>query len=198
MIIKNKMKGNIMKQTYINAHSHENDGNCELQATKTNNYKQIKHKITFIALAFFVSILFVYQNSYAHCEIPCGIYEDSLRISLINEHITTIEKSMNMINELSKQTNPNYNQLVRWITNKEEHANKIQEIVSQYFLHQRVIITDSSDKEKYNKYIKQLTSLHAIAVFSMKAKQSTDLTVIENLKKSVGEFVLIYFGEHKH
>jgi|GEM_PF-157350 len=198
MIIKNKTKGNIMKQTYINAHSHENDNNCELQPTKTNNYKQIKHKITFIAIAFFVSILFVYQNSYAHCEIPCGIYEDSLRISLINEHITTIEKSMNMINELSKQTNPNYNQLVRWVANKEEHANKIQEIVSQYFLHQRVIITDSSDKEKYNKYIKQLTSLHAIAVFSMKAKQSTDLTVTENLKKSVGEFVLIYFGEHKH
>jgi nickel superoxide dismutase len=187
-----------MKQTYINTHSYRNDNNCELQPTKTNNYKQIKHKITFIAFAFFVSILFVYQNSYAHCEIPCGIYEDSLRISLINEHITTIEKSMNMINELSKQTNPNYNQLVRWITNKEEHANKIQEIVSQYFLHQRVIITDSSDKEKYNKYIKQLTSLHAIAVFSMKAKQSTDLTVIENLKKSVGEFVLVYFGGHKH
>jgi len=193
MIIVNKTKGNIMKHTFINTHSHGNDNNCELQPTKTNNYKQI-----FITMAFFISILFIYQNSYAHCEIPCGIYEDSLRISLINEHITTIEKSMNMINELSKQTNPNYNQLVRWVANKEEHANKIQEIVSQYFLHQRVIITDSSDKEKYKKYIKQLTSLHAIAVFSMKAKQSTDLSVVENLKKSVGEFVLVYFGEHKH
>jgi len=187
-----------MKQTFINTHSQENEYNCELQPIKANNLKQIKHKITYIALAFFVSILFINQNSYAHCEIPCGIYEDSLRISLVNEHITTIEKSMNMINELSKQPIPNYNQIVRWVTNKEEHANKIQEIVSQYFLHQRVQITDSSDKEKYSKYIKQLSSLHAIAVYSMKAKQGTDLSVIENLKKSVDEFVLVYFGEHKH
>ena len=33
----------------------------------------------------------------AHCEIPCGIYDDELRISMLNEHITTIEKSMNQI-----------------------------------------------------------------------------------------------------
>jgi len=187
-----------MKKLFMNTHSQENDYNREFKAIKTNNLKHIKHKITYITFALFVSVLFIYQNNYAHCEIPCGIYEDSLRIHLINEDIITIEKSMNMINELSKQANPNYNQIVRWVTNKEEHANKIQEIVSQYFLHQRVKIADSSDNEKYSKYIKQLTSLHAIAVYSMKAKQSTDILVIENLKKSVEEFVIVYFGVHKH
>ena len=43
------------------------------------------------------------QSVFAHCEIPCGIYEDSLRASLISEHITTIEKSMKMINKLSEE-----------------------------------------------------------------------------------------------
>ena len=74
----------------------------------------------------------------AHCEIPCGIYGDDIRLSLLQEHITTIEKSMREIAELSKAKKPNHNQLVRWITNKEAHAVKFQEIVSQYFLHQRI------------------------------------------------------------
>jgi nickel superoxide dismutase len=28
------------------------------------------------------------------CEIPCGIYDDEMRINMIAEHITTIEKSV--------------------------------------------------------------------------------------------------------
>ena len=28
----------------------------------------------------------------AHCEIPCGIYDDQLRLQLMREHVMTIEK----------------------------------------------------------------------------------------------------------
>ncbi|MEM8908198.1 MAG: superoxide dismutase [Ni], partial [Bacteroidota bacterium] len=55
-----------------------------------------------------------------HCEVPCGIYGDSLRVALISEHIRTIEKASNQINKLSKESNPNYNQLIRWVVNKEK------------------------------------------------------------------------------
>ncbi len=157
-----------------------------------------KLKILVVFSIFLISQFVSNQSLYAHCEIPCGIYEDSLRASLISEHITTIEKSMKMIMKLSEEANPNYNQLVRWVVNKEEHAKKIQEIVSQYFLHQRVKLTDSSDKEKYAKYVNLLTTLHEISVYSMKAKQSTDLTQIENLRKSLKAFESIYFQPHKH
>ena len=44
----------------------------------------------------------------AHCEIPCGIYDDQLRADLIAEHATTIEKSMKKIVELSKQNPLHY------------------------------------------------------------------------------------------
>ena len=74
----------------------------------------------------------------AHCEIPCGIYGDETRIKLLNEHIATIEKSMNEILKLGKAKDINYNQLVRWINNKEDHANKFQKIVTQYFMTQRI------------------------------------------------------------
>ena len=72
----------------------------------------------------------------AHCEIPCGIYDDAARFTEMREHVATIEKSMNQISELEKGGNAN--QLVRWVSNKEHHANEVQHIVSQYFMTQRV------------------------------------------------------------
>ena len=152
----------------------------------------------------FISALFVSAlslsafQSQAHCEIPCGIYGDSVRISLIYEHIETVEKSMNMINELSAQANPDYNQLVRWVVNKEEHAKKIQDIVSQYFLHQRIKPVDPDNDEAYAKYQKQLEALHHILVFAMKAKQTTDVDVTDTLREKVGNFESLYFHSHSH
>ena len=93
--------------------------------------------ITSLAIGF--SLLFITAaNVAAHCEIPCGIYDDELRANLIYEHTVTIEKSMKKIAELSKQNPVDYNQLVRWVSNKEEHAAKIQHTVSQYFMTQRI------------------------------------------------------------
>jgi len=151
-----------------------------------------------VILVLFVSLFSFTLKSYAHCEIPCGIYGDSLRIEQISEHITTLEKSMNQINELSKAGDKNYNQLVRWVVNKEEHAQKIQDIVSQYFLHQRIKPVDPSDSTAYGKYIKQLTQLHQLLVLAMKAKQTTDLSVIEKMRSTLHDFSHSYFGDHGH
>ena len=138
------------------------------------------------------------KKNYAHCEIPCGIYEDTLRFKMIQEHIVTIEKSIKMIIKLSNEANPNYNQIVRWVNNKEEHANKIQNIVSQYFLNQRIKPTDSEDLEKYNKYITELTLLHKMLVYSMKAKQTTDLVYIKNMNEVLIAFEKSYILGHKN
>ncbi len=148
----------------------------------------------------FTAILFMTQgkSSYAHCEIPCGIYGDSLRIEQIEEHIRTIEKSMNQITALSEAGDKNYNQLVRWITNKEEHANKIQNIVSQYFLHQRIKPVEPSNEEAYERYVTHLKLLHEMQVYAMKAKQTTDLTFIDKLRETVDKFEDAYFHSHEH
>jgi len=145
------------------------------------------------------AILFVMQgkSSFAHCEIPCGIYGDSLRVEQIAEHIRTIEKSMNKINELSEADDKNYNQLVRWINNKEEHAKKIQDIVSQYFLHQRIKPVDTSNVAAYEKYTTHLTLLHEMLVYSMKSKQTTDLGYIEKMRATLDKFEDAYFHSHK-
>jgi len=153
------------------------------------------------ALVFLSVIVFstVFSSTIlAHCEVPCGIYHDELRIELINEHIQTIEKAMNQINEIQSSETINYNQLVRWINTKEKHAELIQEIADQYFLTQRVKFADSKDEEKYSKYVDQLTYLHQLIVYSMKAKQSTDLKQVDNLRNALGKFEVSYFGKDAH
>ncbi len=159
-----------------------------------------------ISLLLFVLTITAQTKLNAHCEVPCGIYNDLLRVNLISEHITTIEKSMNEINKLSKAKEVNYNQLVRWINTKEEHANKIQKIVSKYFMTQRIKIKQANDKKAYDKYITQLTLAHKLLILAMKSKQTTDLKYIKELKSTLKQFSESYFSkedlkhleEHKH
>ena len=73
-------------------------------------------------VVFALAMLLFASSAGAHCEIPCGIYGDEMRFEMITEHITTVEKSIKMIVELSKDAEANFHQLSRWITNKEEHA----------------------------------------------------------------------------
>jgi nickel superoxide dismutase len=135
----------------------------------------------------FSIVFFVSSYAWAHCEIPCGIYDDQMRIDMIAEHITTIEKSMKQIVELGNQKSVDYNQITRWVMNKDRHANKIQHIVSQYFMTQRI----SLDADKYNE---KLTLLHKMLVFSMKCKQTTDLSHVATLRSLLQEFQGLYFG----
>lgn len=150
-------------------------------------------KVLYITIISAALLTLLSSKSYAHCEIPCGIYGDSVRISLLYEHISTIEKSMNQIVTLSEDEQINYNQLIRWVNNKEEHASEIQYIVSQYFLHQRIKIKDVSDEDAYNKYTNQLTLLHQILVYAMKSKQTTDTLYIDKLRDALHSFEHSYF-----
>ncbi len=132
------------------------------------------------------ALLFVANQAVAHCEIPCGIYDDQARIDQLLEHATTIEKSMNQINDLQKDAQ-HANQTVRWVMNKEDHANQLQEIVSQYFMTQRIKF-DAKD------YDKKLGQLHQMLIYTMKCKQTTDLENVEKLRTAIKAFQALYFA----
>ncbi|MFP4548476.1 MAG: superoxide dismutase [Ni] [Fidelibacterota bacterium] len=132
----------------------------------------------------------------AHCQIPCGIYDDEVRFKLMREHVETIEKSIKEIDALTKGTLKNENQLVRWVMNKDHHADKLSEIVTYYFMAQRVKPADSKDKHAYDHYKEQLELLHRILVQSMKAKQNSDLKFVEELNQLIDKFEKAY--NHKH
>ena len=140
-------------------------------------------------IGFFI-IFFAVKDAAAHCEIPCGIYDDEMRINMIAEHITTIEKSMKQIGKLADSKPIDYNQLTRWITNKEHHADELQEIVTQYFMTQRI-------KPDTKNYSQKLTVLHKMLLAAMKCKQTADLSHAGTLKSLLKEFQGLYFeGAH--
>jgi nickel superoxide dismutase len=130
----------------------------------------------------------------AHCQVPCGIYDDPARFTALKEHVTTIEKSMKLINELSAENDKNYNQIVRWVNNKETHANEFTEIVTYYFLAQRIKPADRADKAAMSKYLRELTLLHEMIVHAMKCKQTTDAEHCAKLRELIKAFEASYMG----
>lgn len=155
----------------------------------------MKTKRPLIAAAALLALLGGARVALSHCEVPCGIYDDSMRIVMIREDITTIEKAMKQIEEIGAAEKPNWNQLVRWVTTKEEHATKIQDVVTQYFLTQRVKVPAEGDEAAREKYVNQLTILHELLVTAMKMKQTTDLANVEKARQLVDRFVGAYFSE---
>ena len=138
------------------------------------------------------ALLAIFSATYvaAHCEIPCGIYDDQMRVNMIEENIATMEKSMKQIIELQGQSPINYNQLVRWIMNKDEHADKLQHTVTQYFMAQRI-------KPDTEKYTEKLTLLHKMLISAMLCKQTTELSHISTLRSLLKEFSELYFAHGK-
>ena len=140
---------------------------------------------------FFIILILLFNNRvFAHCQVPCGIYDDALRILQIKEDFNTIKKAVIKIKELSKYSDEiSYNQLTRWIIAKENHASNIQKIVSEYFLTQRI-------KETNLKYIEQITTLQKLLVIAMKCKQSLDHVNVNEGLHLITSFSEVYFDSH--
>jgi len=144
--------------------------------------------LTVAGIAFIVP-----QSLLAHCQVPCGIYDDEARIHAMLEDASTVLKATNLINELSgKKDAQSQNQIVRWVMTKEQHAQKIISTISDYFLTQRV----KSDQKDYTE---RLTKHHTVILAAMKVKQNADHKYVEALHKSIDALAPYYAKEkHKH
>ena len=139
---------------------------------------------------FFIITSLFHIHLLAHCQIPCGIYSDAMQIIQIKEDLQTIEKSIMMIKNLSGKSDPQaYNQISRWITSKEKHAQNIQNIISQYFLTQRI-------KQSSKNYENELITLHQLLISIMKCKQSVDKKNVKRSNELLNDFSELYFNEH--
>jgi nickel superoxide dismutase len=105
------------------------------------------------------------------------------------EDQTTIEKSSKLILELSsKDDGQSKNQLARWVATKESHASKVQKIIAEYFLTQRI-------KSTAKNYENLLKGAHSVMVAAMKCKQSTEASAANELKTSILAFQKIYVSK---
>lgn len=132
------------------------------------------------------------QSTGAHCQVPCGIYDDSARIVRLQEDATTIAKAVDQIGDLSgKRDAQSVNQSVRWITTKENHASHIIEVVAEYFLAQRVKPV-MSGADGHQSYLKKLADHHAVIIAAMKAKQNADASHVDRLRNAIDAMAVHY------
>ena len=142
-------------------------------------------KKIYLISSVLLSLLFA-NISFGHCQVPCGVYTDDLRFMQMLEDQTTIEKSSKLILELADEDDgQSKNQLARWVSTKESHASKIQKIIAEYFLTQRI-------KSSASNYEALLKGAHSVMVAAMKCKQSTEASAAKNLKTSILAFQKIY------
>ncbi len=121
----------------------------------------------------------------AHCQVPCGIYDDAARIAQLKEDSTTIAKAIAGIEALSSQHDAkSLNQAVRWVNTKEQHASHIIEIVAEYFLTQKVKPVEPG-ADGYEAYLKTLADHHAVMVAAMKTKQDANTATVDALNKAI-------------
>ena len=133
----------------------------------------------------------------AHCQVPCGIFDDPAFVAEINQHVATIRKAMVQIEELSSlnsNTGLAFNQMTRWVNNKESHAEKIITAVSEYSLCQRVKPFGAAGTpfSSQSDYVDALLAHHAVMQAAMKAKQNVDVSFARDLEHAVEDFSKMY------
>lgn len=155
-----------------------------------------RHLLLLLTLSFsaFFSLA---PNAFAHCQVPCGIYDDAARIEAMKEDTTTIAKAVSELEALvSKSDVTSRNQFSRWVLTKEEHASNIISVISEYFLTQKVKPKAKKDGD-YSAYLESFAEHHAVMVAAMKVKQTVDKENVEKLKAAISALEPRY-GVHKH
>ena len=128
----------------------------------------------------------------AHCQVPCGIYDDAARIKYLKEDATTIAKAIANINDLAGKHDANaFNQAARWVSTKEAHASHVITTVAEYFLTQKLKPV-SPGSDGYNAYLAKLADHHAVMVAAMKTKQSADPATVVTLNKAIEKLATHY------
>jgi len=151
-------------------------------------------KLIHIAIFALLS-LFTSASLSAHCQVPCGIFDDEVKFAELEQDVETIAKAGRLIREISAQDSlsaKDKQQLIRWTMQKESHAQKIVDEAADYFLAQRI-------KTDTDHYEEKVVLLHHIIVHAMKSKQSVEDDAYETLGSKIAEFKKLYLDhDHKH
>ena len=147
------------------------------------------------AILLSLGMLFLTAEAQAHCQVPCGIYDDHARIHAMQEDASTIAKAVKKLNASADKTDAqSFNQRVRWTNTKEEHASRIIDVVSTYFLTQKLkpVKEKAKNKAAYKEYIERLVACHKVMKKAMKTKQSVDPAAVDKLVDAIKTLGALY------
>jgi nickel superoxide dismutase len=122
----------------------------------------------------------------AHCDIPCGIYDPGpAQIAAL-----TVVRMIDLMDELqsshSEQDAEYQNSMTRYITVKEEHAEKVKNEI-------RVIWGDYIKQQHVDKYSDLNGLVHKIMQLGSKSRQTADREIAVQLVDAVNQFSEIFW-----
>jgi len=121
----------------------------------------------------------------AHCDIPCGIYDPiTAQIAAL-----TVVRMLDLMADLDASTTDKlayHNSMSRYITVKEEHAEKAKHEI-------RVIFGDYIKAPQIEKYPELPTLVHKIMMAGSKVRQSTDRAAAVEFVELINQFAQIFW-----
>lgn len=127
-----------------------------------------------------------FERASAHCDIPCGIYDPIIaQIAGL-----TVVRMIDLINDLEGKEGPRdaayHNSMSRYITVKEEHAEKVKHEI-------RVIFGDYIKPAHIEKHPELPTLFHQIMQLGSKGRQTVDREQAVQLVEAVNRFAEIFW-----
>ena len=138
-----------------------------------------------------VNRMFRAEPAYAHCDVPCGIYDPhgaqiaALTVLRMNQLIAALEKPDSHADK--KALDAYENTLGRYVTTKEQHA----ELVKREVL---IIWGDYIRPEHVEKYQDLHTNVFSAMKLASRNKQNIDSQAAEDLVKAVQGFAETFWA----
>lgn len=129
---------------------------------------KMKKKFLLLACLFAFSTQNVLQ---AHCQMPCGIFDDTLVFKYIDQYIETMQKAVVELNDIGNSTAKDRAQFTRWVMLKEKESDLTANLITTYFLQQAITPGKEGSDEK-------TLAAHRLLFLLVKIKQNTDATYV--------------------
>lgn len=129
---------------------------------------------------------FGFERAQAHCDVPCGIYDPSTAIIPALTVVRMIDLMAELEGKGGEKDKAYFNSMARYITTKEEHAEKAKHEV-------RVIWGDYIKPEHVEKYPELNALVHKIMKLGSKARQTVDREAAVELVEAINRFAEIFW-----
>lgn len=138
---------------------------------------------------FAAFVLFSSQLS-AHCQMPCGIYDDQLVYDQVDQYYLTMYKAVSALKNSKFETLHDRNQYIRWVMLKNEESDTTAKILTTYFLQQKITpMAGDADTQKL------VHSIHQLLFYLVIIKQNVDLDIVKQFGKEWENFKQMFHPE---
>jgi nickel superoxide dismutase len=128
-------------------------------------------------------------NLNAHCQMPCGIYNDQMIYDQVDQYFETMAKAVHYLKNHNSNNLQDKNQFVRWILTKEKESDEVARTLTTFFLQQKV---SPSDEPETTALVK---SLHKLLFLLVQIKQTIDLEIVHEFGKEWDHFKQLFHPE---